>query len=82
MLGVASVGVETRVEDSDLEAARAAGVQQAAENLCGFFPGEAAGVPVIDGRHQIVVENIDVEVYPEPRTERRNRLKPRHRTGA
>lgn len=82
MLGVASVGVETRVEDGDLEAARAAGVQQAAENLGGFFPGEAAGVPVVDGRHQIVVENIDVEVYPEPRTERRNRLKPRHRTGA
>ena len=65
MLGVASVGVEARVEDGDLEAARAAGVQQAAENLCGFFPGEAPGVPVVDGRHQIVVENIDVEVYPE-----------------
>ena len=66
MPGEASVGVEARVEDGDLEAARAAGVQQAAENLRGFFPGEAAGVPVVDGRHQIVVENIDVEVHPEP----------------
>jgi hypothetical protein len=23
-------------------------------------------VPVVDGRHQIVVEHIDVEVHPEP----------------
>src|ERR1035441_10193233 len=47
-------------------AVRQQGPEQAAENLRGFFPGEAAGVPVVDGRHQIVVENIDVEVHPEP----------------
>jgi hypothetical protein len=37
MPGVASAGVEARVEDGDLEAARAAGVQEAAENLSGLW---------------------------------------------
>ena len=60
MPGVASVGVEARVDDGDLKAERAAGMQEAAENLSGFFPGEAAGVPVVDSRHQIVVEDIEV----------------------
>jgi hypothetical protein len=62
---VVSAGVEARVEDGDLKAARAIGVQQAAENLRDFFPAEAAGVAVVDGRHQVIVENIDVEVHPE-----------------
>jgi len=63
---VVSAGVEARVVDGDLEAARAAGVQQSAEDLRGFFPAEATGVAVVDGRHQLIVEHIDVEVHPEP----------------
>jgi hypothetical protein len=66
MLGETPAGVEARVEDGDLEPARAARAQEAAEDLRGFFPGEAAGVAVVDGWHQVVVENVDVEVHPEP----------------
>jgi hypothetical protein len=62
----ASAGVQARVEDGDLKAARAARAQEAAEYLRCFVPGEAAWLPVIDGRHHLVVENIDVEVHPEP----------------
>lgn len=35
------------------------------ENLRGYFSGEAAGVPLADGRHQIGVEDIGVEMHPE-----------------
>jgi hypothetical protein len=41
-------------------------VREAVENIRSFFPGEAAGAPVVDGRHRVVAENIDVEVRPEP----------------
>jgi hypothetical protein len=64
--GQASAGVQARIENGDLEAACAASAEEATENFLGFFPRKAAGVPVVDGRHQIVVENIDVEVHPEP----------------
>jgi hypothetical protein len=65
-MGEAAVGIKTRVENGDLEPAGAAGAEESAEYLRGFVPCEAAGVPVVDGSHQLVVENIDVEMHPEP----------------
>jgi hypothetical protein len=64
-LGDAGVGVEPRVEDRDLQAARSVTGEEAAEDLCGLLPGEAAGVAVVHGWHQGVIENIDVEMHPE-----------------
>src|SRR5580704_3616948 len=58
-------GVEPRVEDRDLQATCSVTGEEAAEDLCGLLPGKAAGVAVVHGWHQGVIENIDVEMYPE-----------------
>src|ERR1019366_1106822 len=63
--GNPAVGVEPRVEDRDLQAACAITGEQAAEDLCGLLPGNAAGMAVVHGWHQGVIENIDVEMHPE-----------------
>ena len=64
-LGDPSAGVEPRVEDRDLQAACSVTGEEAAEDLCGLLPGEAAGVAVVHGWHQGIIENIDVEMHPE-----------------
>src|ERR1035441_3030571 len=55
-LGNPAVGVEPRVEDRDLQAACAITGEQAAEDLCGLLPGNAAGMAVVHGWHQGVIE--------------------------
>ena len=64
-LGDTAVGIEPRVEDRDLQAACSITGEQAAEDLCGLLSGKAAGVAVVHGWHQGVIENIDVEMHPE-----------------
>ena len=64
-LGDPSAGVEPRVEDRDLQAACPVTGEEAAEDLRGLLPGEAAGVAVVHGWHQGVIEDIDVEMHPE-----------------
>jgi hypothetical protein len=54
-----------RVEDRHLEAARTTHPENAAENLFSLLPGEATGAAIVDGCHQIIVENIDVEMHPK-----------------
>jgi hypothetical protein len=65
VLGDAAVRVGPRVEDRDLQAACPVTGQEAAGDLCGLLPGEAAGVAVVHGWHQGVIENIDVGMHPE-----------------
>lgn len=65
-LGDAAVGVEPRIEDCDLQSACSVAGEQAAEYFCGFLPGDAVWVPVVHGWHQGVVEDVDVEMHPEP----------------
>lgn len=60
-LGNVAVGVEARVEDGDLQAACSITGEQAAEDLFGLLPADAAGVAVVHGWHQGVVENVDVD---------------------
>ena len=62
----AAIPIQVRIENSDVDTLRPLRGQQAAEDIRGFVPAHAAGVPVVHGRHQVVIENIDVEVHPEP----------------
>jgi hypothetical protein len=81
VLGDAAVGVEPWVEDRDLHAACSVTGEEAAEDLWGLLPGKAAGVAVVHGWHQGVIENVDVEMYPESfkvRLGRRRAWHPRH----
>ena len=64
-LGDPPAGVEPRVEDRDLQAACSITGEEAAEDLRGLLPGNAARVAVVHGRHQGIIENIDVEMHPE-----------------
>lgn len=64
-LGDPPAGVQPRVEDRDLQAACSITSEETAEDLCGLLPGNAAGVAVVHGWHQGIIENIDVEMHPE-----------------
>ena len=64
LAGDAAVGVEVRVEDRHVQAAGAWPAEQALQQPSRFVPAQAAWVAVVDGGHDGVVEDIDVEVHP------------------
>src|SRR5215211_1915007 len=64
--GDPAVGVEGGVEDRDVEAGGVVAGDRRSEDGGQLLPGQAAGEVVVDGGHDGVVEDVDVEVDPEP----------------
>src|SRR5829696_1596824 len=64
--GDPAVGVEGGVEDRDVEAGGVVAGDRRSEDDGQFLPGQTVGKVVIDGGHDGVVEDVDVEVDPEP----------------
>jgi hypothetical protein len=60
-----AVSIESGVEDRDFEAGGAAAGNRQRQHRGPLIPAQTAGEPIVDCRHDRVVEDIDIGVNPE-----------------
>jgi hypothetical protein len=65
LAGDRPVLIKVRIEDRNFQAACARLGEQALQQSSRFIPAQTALVTVIDGRHDRVIEHINIEVHPE-----------------
>lgn len=66
--GDAAIVVEGGVEDRDLDPEGLVAGEEAAQQVGGLRPGNAARMAIVHRGRQGVIEDIDVEMHPEPAT--------------